>query len=201
MLSSETLSQPNQLRLLQLARDSIQHGLERGRPWSVDLTRCPPALQEPGACFVTLERDNQLRGCIGHLQAIQALARDVADNAFAAAFQDPRFAPLGADELPRLELHISVLGKPQPLVFGSETELIAQLRPGEDGLILQDGPHRGTFLPSVWEQLPEPGQFWRQLKRKAGLPPDYWSNSLQVQRYATLSFGRALTEIELSGIE
>ncbi|MEO5342666.1 MAG: AmmeMemoRadiSam system protein A [Gammaproteobacteria bacterium SHHR-1] len=196
MPSSEALSEQDQLRLLQLAQDSIQHGLEQGCPLRLELAHWPQPLQEPAACFVTLELEGRLRGCIGHLQAIQPLAQDVADNAFAAAFQDPRFGPLRADELPRLELHISVLGEPRPLSFDSEADLIAQLRPGEDGLILQDGPHRGTFLPSVWAQLPEPEQFWRQLKRKAGLPADYWSASLRVQRYSSLGFGRAVTEIQ-----
>ena len=147
-------------------------------------------LQQIRATFVTLEIDGELRGCIGTLEAHQALVNDVAYNAHAAAFSDPRFFPLSEKEYPRLDIHISILTPAEPMRFSSENDLIAQLRPGVDGLILQDGNHRGTFLPSVWEQLPEAKQFFTHLKRKAGLPMDYWTDSLQVYRYTTESFGQ-----------
>jgi len=174
--------------LLGLARDSIRHGLEHARPLPVDLAAQPEALRAQRAAFVTLHRHGALRGCIGHLEAIGPLAESVADNAFNAAFRDPRFPPVSADELPELHIEISVLTPSVPMTFADETDLLRQLRPGVDGLILTDGPHRGTFLPSVWEQLPAARDFLRHLKRKAGLPPEHWSDRLQVSRYRTESF-------------
>ncbi|QIK37485.1 AmmeMemoRadiSam system protein A [Caldichromatium japonicum] len=175
--------------LLEVAADSIAHGLRHGRPLAVDPNAYPEPLRDLRATFVTLEHCGQLRGCIGVLEASRPLVEDVAQNAFAAAFEDPRFHPLGADEYPEIEIKVSILTPPEPLVFGSEEELIAQLRPGIDGLILSDRGHRGTFLPAVWEQLPEPYAFVEHLKRKAGLPFGYWSDSLKVSRYETESFG------------
>ena len=140
------------------------------------------------ATFVTLNKFGELRGCIGHLEAIQPLIADVAENAFNAAFRDPRFQPVTASEFGDLEVHISVLSPPEPMVFTSEADLLRQIRPGIDGLILEDGAYRGTFLPSVWEQLPDPAQFLAHLKMKAGLPPNYWSDTLKVSRYTTESF-------------
>jgi AmmeMemoRadiSam system protein A len=115
--------------------------------------------------------------------------QDVADHAFAAAFEDPRFLPVQKEELPELQIHISVLSPSEPLHFSSEEELLAQLRPGVDGLILHLGQRRATFLPAVWKSLPDPYTFLVQLKQKAGLPIDFWSDELQVERYTTDSFG------------
>ncbi len=175
-------------QLLELAGESIRHGLDRGTPLPIDSREYPPELQAQRACFVTLNRQGMLRGCIGHLEAIEPLVTDVVRNAFAAAFQDPRFPPLSREELDGLELHISILTPSRPLEFTSEEDLLSKTRPGVDGLILEDGPYRGTFLPSVWEQLPVPEQFLRHLKQKAGLPPNYWSQTLRIQRYETESF-------------
>lgn len=174
--------------LLQTAAASIQHGLESGSPLTVALDEQPTELQQTRATFVTLNRHDRLRGCIGHLEAIQPLIIDVAENAFAAAFHDPRFPPLTKPELHGLEIHLSILSPSQPLAFSSEEELISMLRPGVDGLILEDVGRRGTFLPSVWESLPDPTEFLRHLKMKAGLPEDYWSPSIQIYRYTTESF-------------
>jgi AmmeMemoRadiSam system protein A len=171
--------------LLQLARDSIRHGLAAGRPLAVDLANLPPALKAVRATFVTLQKHGELRGCIGSLEAARPLAEDIAHNAYAAAFQDPRFPPLGAAEVDGLEIHLSLLTPAQPMSFQSEEDLVAQLRPGVDGLILADHGRRGTFLPSVWEQLPGPAQFLEHLKLKAGLPKEYWSDSIRVFRYET----------------
>ncbi len=182
--------------LLRLARDSIRHGLETGRPLMVDPADFPHTLQQQRAAFVTLNRNGALRGCIGHLEAIQPLVSDVAENAFAAAFRDPRFPPLSPAEFDDIEIHISVLTPATPMQFTSERDLIAQLRPGRDGLILEEGPYRGTFLPSVWESLPTPEAFLRHLKQKAGLPPDYWSDHIRVSRYETESFSEVAPEGE-----
>jgi len=174
--------------LLEVARNSIVHGIEYGSPVSVDTKDFAPALGVERATFVTLHRLGSLRGCIGHLEAIQPLVVDVAENAYSAAFRDPRFEPLRRDERVDLSLHISVLSEPAPMSFSSEQDLIRQLRPGVDGLILRDGSHRGTFLPSVWESLPRPEDFLAQLKRKAGLPEYHWGPSVEVFRYETESF-------------
>ncbi|MFM8330702.1 MAG: AmmeMemoRadiSam system protein A [Candidatus Methylumidiphilus sp.] len=169
--------------LLRLARDSIRQGLDVGRPLAVDVTALPPPLQAVRASFVTLQKHGELRGCIGMLEAVRPLAQDIAENAYAAAFRDPRFPPLAADEWADLDIHLSLLTPAEPMRFSSEQDLLAQLRPGVDGLILEEGRRRGTFLPSVWEQLPEPAQFLEHLKRKAGLPGGYWSDTLKVWRY------------------
>jgi AmmeMemoRadiSam system protein A len=187
-VSEQTLSDEHRRILLGVARESIAHGLRTGRPLAVDPASFDPELQAERATFVTLNEQGRLRGCIGHLEAIQPLVADVAENAFNAAFRDPRFPPVSAGEFDALEIHISVLSPPQPMRFSSEEELLAQIRPGIDGLILEEGVYRGTFLPSVWEQLPDRRQFLAQLKLKAGLPPDYWSDTVKVYRYTTESF-------------
>jgi len=175
--------------LLDTAWKSIRHGLQRGTPLTVQAADFAAPLSEPGASFVTLHRQDELRGCIGSLQAFRPLVSDVAENAFAAAFRDPRFTPLRDQELADLTLEISVLSAPQIMRFSSEQDLLQQLQPQRDGLILQDGSHRGTFLPSVWDALPEPGRFLQHLKLKAGLAPDHWSQDIQVWRYSTECFG------------
>jgi hypothetical protein len=175
--------------LLTLARRSIHHGLETGRAPRLDAGGEPPELQVHRAAFVTLELQGHLRGCIGHLEATQPLVLDVSDNAFAAAFQDPRFPPVSARELDPLSISISVLTPSTELRFASEAALLDLIEPGRDGLILADAGRRGTFLPSVWEQLPERRDFLRRLKEKAGLSPDHWSDRLRVWRYRTESFG------------
>lgn len=169
--------------LLDLAKNSIRHGLKTGRPLKINLDDYPSELAEPRATFVTLQINHQLRGCIGMLEAVRPLAEDIAENAFSAAFRDPRFPPLDAPELDELEIHLSILTPAEPVSFSSEQDLISQLQPDIDGLILEEGRRRGTFLPSVWESLPDPGQFLRHLKQKAGLPPDYWSEHIKIYRY------------------
>lgn len=180
----------NQARnlLLQIADASIRHGLSHGKPLQVDPKNYLDALQATRASFVTLQKHGNLRGCIGHLEAFQPLVLDVAENAYAAAFQDPRFPPLSDNEMDDLEVHISVLTPAKPMAFSSEDDLIAQLRPGQDGLILQDGYNKGTFLPSVWDSLPQPTEFIKHLKLKAGLPTTHWSENLKIFRYETESF-------------
>lgn len=142
-----------------------------------------PELHRPGATFVTLMQDGKLRGCIGTLQAWRPLGLDVQENALAAAFRDPRFAALEAKELPRTLIEVSRLTPPEPMAFSDEAEALAQLQPGIDGVILSAGSHRATYLPQVWEQLPEPRDFIAHLKRKAGLAEDYWGPNLRLERY------------------
>ncbi|MBG7602360.1 MAG: AmmeMemoRadiSam system protein A [Gammaproteobacteria bacterium] len=190
-MNSETgneLSLQQQQELLRVARESIQHGLEHRHAINVDADAYDEQLQHHGGSFVTLNKNGALRGCIGTLQPYQPLLNDVAEHARAAAFSDPRFPPLSVDEFADIVISVSVLGKPSAINFSDEEDLISQLRPLEDGLIFEEGGNRGTFLPSVWESLPEPRQFLQQLKRKAGLPVDYWSDNLKISRYTTQSF-------------
>jgi AmmeMemoRadiSam system protein A len=187
-----SLSEEDRSTLHKVARASIQYTLEQGSDahyeTSLTLSDYPQALQETRATFVTLHLNNDLRGCIGTLEARQPLVVDVAHNARAAAFQDPRFPPLNQQELPGVTIHISVLSLPELVSFESEQDLLHQIQPGTDGLILTNGYHKGTFLPSVWETLPTAEQFLAHLKLKAGLPADYWSDGIKIERYTTESF-------------
>ena len=138
----------------------------------------------PGATFVTLTLDGQLRGCIGSLEAHRPLGDDVRANAISAAFRDPRFKPVSADEFQRLKVEVLLLSQPALMQFADETDALSQLRPGIDGVILVAGAARSTFLPQVWEQIPQPSQFIAQLKRKAGLPAEVWPEGIKLFRYA-----------------
>lgn len=181
------LDEATKTDLLSVARAAIMLGAE-GKKNEITAENYSSILQAFGASFVTLKIDGQLKGCIGSLQARRSLVLDVSENAHAAAFEDSRFSPVTINDLDKLTIQISILSSPEKIEFSSEQDLLKQIRPGEDGLILQDNLHRGTFLPSVWEQLPGPKEFLRNLKNKAGLEKDYWSNDLSVQRYTTESF-------------
>lgn len=142
-----------------------------------------PWMLEPGATFVTLTLDRDLRGCIGSLEAHRPLLEDVQMNAVAAAFRDPRFMPLSNHEFAHVRVEVSELSVAEPLEFESEAHALSLLCPNIDGLILEYGRHRSTFLPQVWETLAKPALFLAQLKRKAGLPPDFWHEELRLSRY------------------
>ena len=142
-----------------------------------------PALGEPGATFVTLTQDGDLRGCIGSLEARRPLDEDVRANARAAAFGDPRFPPLGLAEFDRTRVEVSLLAPARPIRFASEDDAVRQLRPGVDGVILEWQGRRGTFLPQVWESLPEPRLFLNLLKQKAGLQAGFWAPDIKLYRY------------------
>jgi len=174
--------------LKQLARESIEYGLANQRALVVDLSTMPEAFSEQRATFVTLEKNNQLRGCIGMLEAQRALAEDVVFNSYAAAFSDSRFPPVEYHELANLSIHISILTPAEQIKIQSELDLIKQLQAGIDGLIIEDNTHRATFLPSVWQSLPRAEDFVRHLKVKAGFKDDYWSKDIRAYRYSTESF-------------
>ncbi|HEX5338874.1 MAG TPA: AmmeMemoRadiSam system protein A [Gallionella sp.] len=140
-------------------------------------------LHQPGATFVTLMLDGELRGCIGSLQAHCALHDDVCRNAAAAAFGDPRFLPLTCEEFSAVEVEVSLLTVPQPLIFTDEADALAQLQPEIDGVVFEYGRYRSTFLPQVWEHFPQPREFLGMLKRKAGLPADFWAEEIRLSRY------------------
>lgn len=145
--------------------------------------KLPLDLQQPGASFVTLLKAGRLRGCIGSLEACQPLGQDIIDNTRRAAFRDPRFEPLAAHELAELVIEVSLLDDPEPMVVADEADLLAQLTPGEDGLIVQMEGRRATFLPSVWQQLGSPREFVVALKHKAGMAGDFWSANMRWWRY------------------
>ena len=162
----------------------------------MDLSTLPAPLRETGACFVTLKKNGQLRGCIGSPEAHRPLGTDVSENAFRAAFHDPRFAPLGDEETEALNVHISVLSAAKPMTFASEADLLGQLIPGRDGLIIGDGGRRALFLPSVWAQLPEPQMFLNHLRAKAGLPADHWSDTFEAARFVAPETGADWGDID-----
>lgn len=182
--------------LLKLAREAIGDRLGLVRLSSLPPKEQQPWLYDKGASFVTLKKFGRLRGCIGSIKAYRPLYLDVRENAVAAAFQDPRFPPVVAEEFDDLLIEVSVLTPPMDLPVRDEAELGAKLRPGVDGVILSYGVHRATFLPQVWEELPDPSSFLAHLKMKAGLPPDFWDEGIhvqiyQVEKYTEVSEGRS----------
>lgn len=172
--------------LLRIARESLAEALQApverglyGDPW----------LREPGATFVTLRRREALRGCVGSIEAHRLLYDDVWRNARSAAFQDTRFPPVEREELAEISMEVSLLSAAEDLPCGSEEEALRRLRPGVDGVIFECGEHhRSTFLPQVWEQLPDPWDFLAQLKRKAGLRAGFWSPEVRLSRYTVLKW-------------
>jgi AmmeMemoRadiSam system protein A len=165
--------------LLAIARGAIARQLGEPSPTFEE----PEWLNEPGATFITLTHAGSLRGCIGSLEAERPLRVDVESNALAAAFSDPRFPPVSVHEYREIEVEVSLLSPMQSVTVDSETQALTLLRPGVDGVLLEYGWRRGTFLPQVWEQLPEPRAFLAHLKQKAGLPADFWAEEIRLSRY------------------
>jgi AmmeMemoRadiSam system protein A len=186
--ASIEISLAERQRLLRIARASITHGLDAGQPLALAPESFSGMLGAHLASFVTLRKHRDLRGCMGSLNPVRPLAEDVAVAAFNAALRDPRFAPLAPPELDETRIEIAVLTPMTPLTVESERELFEVLTPFEDGLLLEDDLHRATFLPKVWESLPEPSDFLSALKQKAGLPPEYPVAALRLRRYGALSF-------------
>lgn len=170
--------------LLQTARAALADAFALPAP----ATAPHPALALPGATFVTLTQAGELRGCIGTLEAHRPLGEDVARNAVAAAFRDPRFPPLTVGEYATTRVEVSLLTAPVPLPVRSEADLLARLVPGVDGLVFSWHGHRATFLPQVWDALPEPAAFIGQLKRKAGLAAGFWADDVRIERYTVAKF-------------
>jgi hypothetical protein len=170
--------------LLATARQALGQAFGAARDTAVTHVE----LDRPGATFVTLTRYGELRGCIGTLEAHRTLRRDVEDNTLNAAFRDPRFAPLAAGEFAATRIEVSLLCAPAPMPIAGEDDLLRRLRPGEDGVVLAFHGRRATFLPQVWESLPEPRDFIAALKRKAGLAAGFWHDEVRVSRYAVSKF-------------
>lgn len=170
--------------VVSLARAAISQAL--GIPARAD--ERAPWLQEPGASFVTLRQSGELRGCIGSVEVRRLLLDDIKENAVAAAFRDPRFPPLRREEWAESEVEVSILSALEPMRFDDEAHALGLLRPGLDGVVLRVGGYCSTFLPQVWNSLPEPRDFMAHLKRKAGLPADFWSDEMQLMRYTVDKF-------------
>jgi uncharacterized protein len=184
-----TIDNTERRELLALARESIDAALDLQALAPLLQRAFSPALLQRRSAFVTLRLHRDLRGCCGSIDAARPLAEEVWRNAWASAFADPRFPPLRHPEWREAHVHISVLEEPQPMSAPNEEALIRQLRPGLDGLILELGASRATFLPSVWEDLREPKVFVQHLKAKAGWSEEFWSSEIRVWRYAAESFG------------
>jgi len=186
LLSDITDSQLSQM-LLALARAAISAAVSgKEAPSLSDLTSRYPDLMAPAACFVTLHKAGRLRGCIGSLTAWRPFLVDLVENAVAAATRDPRFQPVQQAELAAVNIDISLLTPPVQLIVESEQELLQKLKPGIHGLIFEGGGKRATYLPTVWDMLPDPKMFVRELKQKAGLPADYWDSQVVCQVYETV---------------
>ena len=171
----EKLTLEEQKILLRLARESVERAVKGEELPPLDLSALPPRLREEGSSFVTLTLHGKLRGCIGSLEPYESLAEDVREHAAGAALKDPRFPPVSEDELSGLEIEISRLTRPVPLEYRDANDLLSRLRPHVDGVILRVDPHRqATFLPQVWEKIPDPAEFLDNLCYKMGLEPDMW---------------------------
>lgn len=186
-------SEAQRKALLRAAVQAILHGLANDQPPRIAEEQMPWPLRAQRACFVTLKADGQLRGCVGSVHPQRSLIADVASNAFKAAYGDRRFEALSESELfglqTGMDLSVSILSQPRPLHGGSEDQALAQIQPGTDGLILQEGDKGALLLPQVWDALPDPRAFLGTLKRKAGLAEDHWSNALRLFRFRTETFG------------
>ncbi len=187
------LTPKQQHRLLGLARQSIVSGLDEHALTMPQFDGYPAPFRVKAATFVTLHKRRELRGCIGSLLAYRSLLEDTLAHARAAAFEDYRFPPVSHSELVQLQIEISILTPPQFISQNSEAELLSQLQAGRDGIILESGHHRATFLPSVWQQLPSKQEFLLHLKRKAGLADDCWPSDMRAQRYSTIQFSETDT--------
>jgi uncharacterized protein len=173
-MTEDKLTTEEKQTLLELARQALEDGVRGQKLAQLDLYALPPRLQEQGASFVTLTVHGNLRGCIGALEPYQPLAEDVREHAIAAALQDYRFPNVRPEELPQIDIEISRLTPPAPLEYTTPGDLLSKLRPGIDGVVLRDDARRATFLPQVWEKLPDPADFLDSLCYKMGAAPDLW---------------------------
>lgn len=185
----DRLTEEEKQTLLELAREAMGNGVRGQRLLPLDLHTVPPRLQAWGCSFVTLTKNGNLRGCIGGLEPCKPLVEDVREHAVAAALQDFRFSAVYPEELPQIKLEISRLTVPIPLEYCCGEDLLSKLRPGLDGVVLHDGLHRATFLPQVWEKLPDPACFLENLCCKMGAAPDVWCKKhLEVLVYQVEEF-------------
>ncbi len=183
------LSDGEKKTLLRLAREAMDYGVKGQKLPPLDLQSLSAALRDPGASFVTLTIHDELRGCIGALEAYQPLAEDVREHAVAAALNDPRFPPVQEGELSRIRIEVSRLTAPHPMEYATSEDLLKKLRPHIDGVVLKEGHRRATFLPQVWEKIPDPAEFLDNLCYKMGVPANSWrTGTLQVLIYQVEEF-------------
>lgn len=186
---TESLTDAEKTILLRLAREALECGVRGDPPPVLDQTALSPALRSEGSSFITLTENGELRGCVGALQAYQSLAEDVREHAVAAALKDYRFPRVEPGELAKIKIEVSRLTKPQPLVYTSAADLLAKIRPDVDGVVLRDGLRQATFLPQVWEQIPDKAEFFEHLCAKLGVAPDLWRHKhLEVLVYRVEEF-------------
>jgi uncharacterized protein len=186
---ADNLTEEERRLLLGLARQSLTNAVNGQKPPQINLKNLSPQLQAHGATFVTLTRRGNLRGCIGSLEPYLPLAEDVCEHAVAAGLQDFRFSPVQPAELNEIRIEISRLTPPVALEYDGPVELLDKLRPGIDGVVLADGSHRATFLPQVWEKLPDKVAFLEHLCQKMGAPADLWRRKkLQISIYQVEEF-------------
>jgi AmmeMemoRadiSam system protein A len=189
MVPEKHLTDTDKSFLLSLARQAIENCLHGRKPPAIEKLSLSPQLTEQGASFVTLTYRGYLRGCVGALEPYQSLVEDVSEHAVAAAFEDYRFPPVQANELQEIEIEISYLTRPIPLSYDNPAELPTKLRPKIDGVVIKDGMRRATFLPQVWEKIPDPEEFLEQLCMKMGSPADLWRRKkLEVLTYQVEEF-------------
>jgi len=184
---AEPFTKAQHQQMLSLARDSIEFGVIHNKTIDINVDEYDSRLQQQGCSFVTLRKDGALGCCIGSLSPYQPLIKDIAVHGYGAAFNDHRFPNVKQQEIPQIKIHISVLTPQVKIDIESESDLLDQLIPFEDGLTIEDGIYRATFLPAVWQQMPDKYEFLEQLKRKAGMQSDYWSDTLSCYRYHTIS--------------
>ncbi len=189
MVPEQHITDSDRTYLLRLARQTIENCVGGGPAPEIDMSSLSPMLKQPGASFVTLTRQGYLRGCVGALEPYQSLVEDVREHAMAAAFQDYRFPPVQQNEVNDLEIEISYLTRPQKIEYEQPEELVKLIRPNIDGVVLRDGGRRATFLPQVWEKIPDPQEFLEELCMKMGAAPDLWRRKkLEVSIYQVEEF-------------
>ncbi len=178
------LTHQEQSLLLELSKQSIDYGVVYGKPMELDSSIYSKRLRREQATFVTIELNNSLRGCIGQLRPIQPLVNDIVANSFSAAFKDPRFSAVTKNEAKNLNITLSLLNEPKELDFEGKENLFQRINIGSDGVIINDLGKTGVFLPVVWEMFPDPEEFFKKLKEKAGIPSNKWSSTLKVLTFS-----------------
>jgi len=188
-MQTENLSLEDQKTLLQIARNSIELAVRKNKKQPIQVKDYSTILQQEGASFVTLTLNGRLRGCIGTLKAYQPLVLDVREHAILAALEDTRFPPVRESELPHIHIEVSRLTEPKPFAYQTTEDLLNGLQPGKDGVVLRQGYHSATFLPQVWDQIPDPADFLSELCQKMGAPADTWQKQkLEVSTYQVQEF-------------
>jgi AmmeMemoRadiSam system protein A len=189
MGTAEWLSEDEGNYLVTVARETIKNRLNKAEQSPIHGKDLPEKFQEQLGTFVTITIDGNLRGCIGHIIPQETVIEGIQENAINAAFRDPRFPPLTGEEFDRIEIEISILTAPQELDYSDPEDLLRKLRPGKDGVIIKKGYREATFLPQVWDQLPDKEEFLTHLCMKAGLSHDSWrKEKLQVSTYQVQAF-------------